>query len=464
MTSPSNSTFTSTAIELVKVSDLAPSPTNSRTHTKSQIQQLSTIIQRFGFISPICIDENNMILVGHGRVEAAKLLGREFAPCVRVEGLTDAEKRAYAIADNKIALRAGWDIEMLAGALKDLGELEFDLKLTGFDISEIDEIVLEAAEASPKPVRASDDQLPALPGDGQVVSRLGDHWTMGRHRLACGDAKDPGVVAALMGWDRADAAFLDFPYNRRIGGDVSGKGRIKHREFAQASGEMTREEFTAFLTESLVTVSGVSRPGAIIFGCMDWKHIVELTLAGEKAGLEEKNVCVWTKSNGGMGTFYRSQHELITVWKVAGAPHTNTFGLGEGGRSRTNVWQYAGANVFKAERAEELASHPTVKPVLLVMDAIRDVTHRGEIVLDTFAGSGTTLIAAHKVGRKARLVEIDPAYCDVIVRRWEKLTGKRAVLEATGEDFEATGARRGVGPSSGEAVVDTHAGSEGAAP
>jgi len=265
---------------------------------------------------------------------------------------------------------------------------------------------------------------------------MGDLWKLGRHKLICGDTRNTADLDQLLGNERADLVFTDPPYNVAIDGNVCGLGAVKHREFAFASGEMSPEQFTAFLTETLGNIAQRMRNGAIAFVCMDWRHMEELLRAGGAAFSELKNLVVWNKTNGGMGTFYRSKHELVFTFKVGDAPHTNTFGLGDGGRYRTNVWDYAGITSMGANRSEELAMHPTVKPVALIADAIRDCSRRGEIVLDGFGGSGSTLIAAEKSGRNARLIEYDPRYCDTIVRRWENLTGKRATLAATGQPFE----------------------------
>ena len=240
--------------------------------------------------------------------------------------------------------------------------------------------------------------------------------------------------------------FTDPPYNVPIDGHVCGLGRVRHREFAMGVGETAAEEFAAFLGVTLGHMAGHCRDGAILFLCMDWRHLEELSAAGRQAGLELKNVCVWNKSNGGMGSFYRSKHELVFVYKQGTAPHVNSFGLGDTGRYRTNVWDYPGISSIGASRSSEQAMHPTVKPVALVADAIRDCSRRGDIVLDPFAGSGTTLIAAQMTGRAARLIEFDPHYCDTIIRRFEAFTGKKAVLEETGQAFEdLLELRRGVG-------------------
>lgn len=354
-------------------------------------------------------------------------------PCVVLEDMSEAERRAYVLADNKLALDAGWDFEILAGELQGLIDLGFEVDLTGFSQPEIDLVIQEVQEASAKPDEPADYHPEPAP---EPVTRQRDLWPLGRHFLACGDAKDPAVIERLMAGRKADMVFTDPPYNVRIARNVRGLGRTKHREFSEASGEMSREQFTAFLAEAFAVAEKACQDGAIAFPCMDWRHLREVIAAGEGVFTELKNICVWSKTNGGMGTFYRSQHEMVLVWKVGTAPQTNTFGLGNKGRYRTNVWTYPGVNTFRAERMQELASHPTVKPVALVADAIRDVSNRGEVVLDIFGGSGTTLIAAEKTGRCARLIEVDPIYCDVIIRRWERLTGKNAILASTEETFE----------------------------
>ena len=424
-----------TAIEQISLEQLKAAPGNARTHSKQQISQIASSIRRFGFTNAVLIDDAGMILAGHGRVAAARELGMAQIPCVRLSQMSDAEKRAYVIADNKLALNAGWDVEILSTELEALAELEFDISLTGFDLGEVDQLLCDNADSSPQP-SAPEDEHPELGDPLQAISQPGDHWILGRHALVCGDAKDPVVLEKLMGDQRADMLFTDPPYNVPIQGHVSGLGRTQHREFAEAAGEMSVDQFIEFLERTLGAAANMCRDGAIAYVCMDWRHLREVLAAGYKTFSELKNVCVWAKTNGGMGAFYRSRHELVLVWKVGNAPHTNTFGLGDKGRYRTNVWSYPGVNTFKAGRMDELTSHPTVKPVALVADAIRDVTHRGELVLDVFGGSGTTLIAAQKTGRCARLAEIDPSYCDLIVRRWEKLTGKAAVHADSGQTFE----------------------------
>ena len=413
---------------------LRPYARNARTHSKQQIRQIADSIERFGFTNPVLVSEEDEIIAGHGRVAAAKLLGLSSVPTLRLSHLTDAERRAYILADNKLALNAGWDQEMLAIELQALIDLDFDTSLIGFSTTEVDLTLDLARDQRTDPKTASEDVIP--PMAHKAVCRVGDLWQLGRHRLICGDARDPETYERLMSGDRADLIFTDPPYNVPIDGHVCGGGRIRHREFAMGVGEMTVTSFTEFLTASLGAMANVARDGAIAFVCMDWRHMGELMAAGEAVFSELKNVCVWNKTNGGMGTFYRSKHEHIFVYKVGTAPHVNTFGLGDGGRYRTNVWDYPGISSMSHDRDTSLAMHPTVKPTALVADAIKDCSRRGGIILDGFAGSGTTLIAADSCGRTARIIEFDPLYCDVILRRYRAVSGKEPMRASDGRGFD----------------------------
>ena len=417
-----------------EVASLRPYARNARVHSKKQIKQIAASIDRFGFTNPVLVSDEGEIIAGHGRVEAAKLLGRKTVPTLALSHLSEAERKAYVLADNKLALNAGWDPEILAIELQGLIDLEFDVELTGFSLAEIDLTIDRAADADPSANDAPEDATPEI--GGAQVSRHGDLWQLGRHKLLCGDARNRDDFRTLMGEERADIVFTDPPYNVRIDGNVTGLGKVKHREFAFASGEMSEREFTSFLATTLGNVAVHLRDGGIAFVCMDWRHMGELLTAGRLAFTEFKNLIVWNKTNGGMGAFYRSKHELIFAFKQGTGPHTNSFGLGNTGRYRTNVWDYAGISSIGAGRAEELAMHPTVKPVAMIADALRDCSRRGEIMLDCFGGSGSTLIAAEKTGRSARLIEFDPVYCDTIIRRWQAYTGKHATLARSGERFE----------------------------
>ena len=363
-------------------------------------------------------------------MEAAKLLNFQELPTVRLSHLSEDEKRAYVLADNHLAEKAGWDREILAIELQHLIDIGFEVDLTGFGTAEIDLLMDDVAHGN-----AAEDAVPAYSKE-PAISQLGDLWLLGKHRLLCGDARQASSYERLMGSARADFVFTDPPYNVAVDGHVCGLGRIRHADFAMAFGEMSQEQFTTFLKDVFEHLSHHSQDGSIHQVCIDWRHLREMLDAGSAVYSELKNLCVWNKSNAGMGTFYRSKHELIFVWKNGTAPHINNFELGQHGRSRSNVWDYDGVNSLRAGRMEKLAMHPTVKPVALVADAIKDCSARGGTVLDPFAGSGTILIAAERTGRSARALEIDPGYVDVAIRRWQKFTGKTAVLAPLDESFE----------------------------
>ena len=430
-----------------RVDALTPYAQNARTHSKKQIRQIAESIKTFGWTNPILVDGAGGVIAGHGRIEAAKLLGIDKVPTIRLEDLTEAEVRAYVIADNKLAENAGWDRELLAIELQGLIELDtdFDITITGFEMPEIDILIGElevAVEDDPG------DEVPEV-SDGPSVTRAGDIWCVGKHRLLCGDALDPDSYTRLLDGAEAQMVFADVPYNLAIIGHVSGLGKVKHREFVMASGEMTEEEFTTFLTTAFRNLAAHSADGAIHFFFIDWRHLFELLSAARGVYSELKNLCVWNKTNGGMGSLYRSKHELVFVFKAGTAPHINNVELGRYGRYRTNVWDYAGVNSFGKDRDAELALHPTVKPVALVADAILDCSKRGGIILDAFAGSGTTLIAAEKTGRRGYGIELDPQYCDLIVKRLVAVAEVEAIHAASGKSFPEIARERTV-----DAAVD----------
>jgi DNA modification methylase len=421
-------------IEYTPVHELRAYPNNARTHSRKQLRQIANSIKKFGFCNPVLIDDAKQIIAGHGRVEAAKLLGIDAVPTCRLSHLSASDKRAYILADNRLAERAGWDKELLAIELQGLIELDVDIEVTGFEMAEIDVLLEDAREASGAP-NGPEDNVPEH-SPGPAVTHTGDLWVMGKHRLLCGDARDKAAYERLLEDAEAEFVFSDPPYNVAIDGHVCGLGRIQHREFAMGSGEMNEAEFTGFLRTVFDRLVENTVDGSIHQICMDWRHMPEMLAAGRRVYSELKNLCVWNKTNAGMGSFYRSKHELVFVWKSGSAAHINNFELGQHGRHRTNVWDYAGVNTMRAGRLEELAMHPTVKPVALVADAIKDCSRRGGLVLDPFCGSGTILIAAEHTGRKARALEIDPTYVDVAVRRWQAYAGKSAVLAGSGDTFE----------------------------
>jgi DNA modification methylase len=407
-------------IILEPVRDLKPSTRNARTHSKKQVNQIANSMVAFGWTYPILTDEQGNIIAGVGRYLAAQQLGLKKVPVIVISGLSDAEKRALSLADNKIAANSGWNRAVVAAELGELAtllpECNLNLEITGFEAAEVDALVADFGVAERDPA----DEIPTI--ERIAVSRNDDVWVLGDHRLVCGDAANDVHASALMGRERAAMVFADPPYNVQVA-SVVGRGKIKHREFTSASGEMSRDEFTRFLVSTLSLAAHYSREGSIHYVCMDWRHLSEALAAGNEVYTEQKNLVVWAKTNAGQGSFYRSQYELILVFKNGEGPHQNNIELGRHGRSRSNVWTYAGVNSFRAGRLDELSIHPTVKPVALVADAMRDCSRRGDIILDPFVGSGTTILAAERVGRRGYGLEIDPLYVDAAIRRWQDLPG-----------------------------------------
>ena len=444
--------FTRLQIIYQPVTAVAPYANNARTHSKKQTEQIAASMRKFGWTNPIIVDDQNMVIAGHGRLEAAKLLGMTEVPTVRLSGLTKAQVRAYIIADNRLAQLSGWDEKILALELQELLSFEndFDVGITGWDTGDIDVMI---AALEPEDEISPLDEVPQ-PEPGAAVTRLGDLWLIGVHRILCGNALEGPSYAALMGQEKARMVFTDQPYNVKISGHVSGLGKVKHREFPMASGEMSTAEFRAFNAGFMGLIVGYSVDGAIHFLCIDFRHVADVLESAAAIYGEVKNICVWVKTNGGMGSLYRSQHEFVCVLKVGSAPHVNNVELGKHGRYRTNVWNYAGVNSFGKGRDEALAMHPTVKPVALVADAIRDCSKRKDLILDCFAGSGTTLVAAHTTGRKGYGIELDPHYVDTIVRRMEAATGETARLAETGETFAEVQARRAGEPAAARPAAE----------
>lgn len=415
------------------VSEIKTNPRNARTHDKRQLKQIKESIEAFGFTNPLLVDERGVLIAGHGRLTAARSLNIETVPVIELAHLSDPQKRALMLADNKIALNAGWDMDVLANELSELSsiELDFDLELTGFDVADID-IIIGDAQAR-EDAQAEVAAVPA--NDMPVVAKPGELWLLGNHRVLCGNARRAADFAMLMGDRKADMVFTDPPYNVPIVGHVTGKGRARHREFHEASGEMSQTEFTDFLSDVMADCAASCRDAAISYVCMDWRHAGELLEAGQRVFDAYLNLCIWAKTNGGMGSLYRSQHELVFVFRKGKEQHRNNVQLGRFGRNRTNVWTYAGVNTFREGRMEELSAHPTAKPVAMIKDAILDVTKRGDVVLDPFLGGGATLMAAEQSGRVAYAMDIDPAYIDVALRRWRKETKEEPRRASDGRTF-----------------------------
>jgi DNA modification methylase len=417
-------------IELVAREKLKLRERNARQHSKRQVELLAANMQKFGFVGAVITDEFDNVLAGHGRLAAADLIGLRQIPRIRLCNLDEASKAAFALADNRLAELSGWDDEILKLELRELESLaDFDLEVTGFDTVDLDRLL----GPEPNPYADPDDNIPELRDELPAVSRRGDLWILGDHHAFCGDSLDIDDCSRVLSGDEVVQVFADPPYNLQIRGNVSSKD---FREFEKGSGEYSPAEFTDFLSKALANASKMSRDGAIFHVFMDWRHLREMLSAIDAAGLRLMNLCVWAKSSAGMGSFYRSQHELAFVLKKGTAPHINNFGLGARGRNRSNVWRYPSV-VHGARRgiSDPENGHPTPKPVAAVIDALKDCSKRGDVIFDPFSGSGTTVVAAERVGRRARLIEIDPHYVDLIVRRWQLLTGRSATLAGDGRSF-----------------------------
>jgi DNA modification methylase len=424
----------------VDLSDLRPSAQNARKHTNAQIRALARSIQAFGFAAPILADKHGNILAGHARFKAANLLALKQVPVVFLDHLTETQAKAYMLADNKLTDRSTWDEPKLAVQLKELSDLalEFEIEATGFESPEIDFRIQSLEDASDQ-----DDYFKF--STGSTVSLAGDVWHLGDHRIYCGTALHRASYAALFEGCQATTIFTDPPYNVKINGNAAGHGKTSYREFAMAVGEMSDAEFTDFLFTALSNASSNVVPGALIYACMDWRHMEEMLAAARASTLDLVNLCVWVKPNGRLGSFYKSRHELVFVFKSGKEAHQNNIQLGKFGRNRTNVWHYSTAGTSSRNAASaDTGVHPTVKPLLMVSDAILDCTQRNDIVLDPFLGSGTTLLAAERTGRRCFGIELDPIYVDTAIERWQRMTGRTA-LSPFGETFEFIKAKRGVG-------------------
>jgi len=428
-------------IEYCAPEALRPYSGNARTHDEEQIKVLMGSIRGFGFINPVLIDKDGVIVAGHGRVEAARRLGMTEIPVLRIEALTPDELRAYRLADNRIAELAGWDSEILAIELQHLSEVELDfgIEVTGWTNVEIDAAILDGKADEEEDADPAD----AVPAVGKIaVSRLGDMWLMGKHRLLCGSALEASSFNRLLGDEKAVLICQDPPWNIAVK-SISGSGKTQHREFLMASGEMSDEEYRAFIETQLARNIECAVPGAVIQSFIDWRGVEKVITAGISLGLELLNVLVWHKGHGSFGSPWRSAHELIVCFKVPSAPIKDRVRMGKHGRIRSNVLEVPGMGSFGKGRMEALESHPTSKPVALVTELIRDVTDRGDIVLDSFMGSGSCLLSADRSGRIARGIELDPLYVDVIVRRWQDHTGEDAILEGDGRSFAEIAEARG---------------------
>jgi len=429
-------------VTYLRVTSLKPDPRNPRIHTDKQVRQIAQSIESFGFNVPVLIDEQQKVIAGHGRLMAARKLGWHTVPAIKLGHLTESQRAAFLIADNRLTETSSWDERLLGEQLKILSELEldFELEAIGFETPQID-LLIDSLNAVPE--ADPDDRVPEL--SESAVTAVGDLWQLGKHRVLCGDSLSTVSYKQLMGDEKADLVITDPPYNVVIDGHASGNGSVHHREFAMASGEMSSTEFTDFLRKAMRAARNHSTAGSLAYYFMDWRHMREILSAGHEVYAQLLNLCVWAKNNGGMGSFYRSAHELVFLFKNGIESNRNNIQLGKFGRYRTNVWNYPGANSFSRSHSEGnlLALHPTPKPVALIADAIKDCTARGDLILDPFLGSGTAVIAAERVGRRCYGLELDARYVDITIRRWQKHTKLEAVHAESGATFNSKDNQRG---------------------
>jgi DNA modification methylase len=421
-------------IVYVPLGELRSPARKVRMRDPAHVREVAATISALGFCNPILIGKNNVVIDGEVRLEAAKLLSLGRTPCLRVGHLSEDEQRLLRLAVNRLGEKGQWDLDELKIEFEELILADAPIEISGFSLDEIDQIVIGDDEDAI-------EQGPLAPDPGAVaIARLGDMFQLGPHRVICGDARDAAVFRLLMDGDPAARLVLtDEPYNVKIAGHVTGGA---YREFAMASGEMSNEEFLGFNIDWIEPVAAYLCDGGVFGTFIDWRGLPTVHSAATQLGLAPLNLIVWAKTNAGMGSLYRSQHELLPLFKKGDAPHVNNVELGKRGRWRSNVWTYPGASSLGSDARRGLQDHPTVKPTAMLKDALLDLTDRGEIVLDPFLGSGSTLVAADKAGRVCRGVELDPLYVDVIIRRYEAVTGDTAVLTETGERFADRAARR----------------------
>lgn len=422
----------SLSVQRVPIESLRPGETPVRRHPKKQFAKILKSLEAFGQVTPVLATPDGEIIDLELVWRALKANGATHINVIFVADKSPHEIKALRLALNRTALDAVWDDENLRGVLNDLFDNNFDLDLTGFDAPEIDHYLnLDIPKAN---VEENGSDIPPI--EATAISVPGIIWALGDHRIGCGSATDQAFVSRVLNGRSANVCFVDPPYNIKVDGFITGKGRHRHREFIQGAGEMSGDEFFALLRNSLLVLKRSSTSTALVYACIDWRHVMEMTVAGRACEMPLYTICVWTKTNGGMGGIYRNAHELVCVFRAGAEKPLDNVALGRHGRNRTNVWSYPGMSSFGRDRDALLGSHPTVKPVGMIADALRDVTKRGEIVLDTFLGSGSTLMAAQETGRICCGVELDPLYVDVAIRRWQNATGRDAVLAETGERFD----------------------------
>ena len=421
--------MTNLKITVAPIGDLATYSNHTRSHSKAKIAKLAKLINEFGFLIPVLVDaDKKEIITGHARILAALELGLQEVPTITIDHLNAAQIKAFRIADNKITEGSDWNMDRLKSELLELRGLDFDLSLTAFELPEIDLIILDD-----KGLNDDDEVVPTPPENPIVVT--GDVFQLGKHRIACIDCRDSESVSSALDGKSADLVVTDPPYNVRINGHVLSHTK-SHSEFAMASGEMSKREFTNFLSSVFGVFADISREGSLHYHFIDHKHIEEMLDAGASAYDDRLNICVWSKTNAGMGSLYRSQHEFCCLFKKGTEPHTNNVQLGKFGRHRSNIWSYPGMNTFSHDRDELLAAHPTVKNTQMIADIILDASHLEEIVFDGFLGSGTTLLAAEQTGRVCYGTEIEPKFVEVSITRFQSISDEPVIHIDTGLTFD----------------------------
>lgn len=408
-----------------KVENLKPNPKAPKQHPKAQIEDLKMSITEYGMVLPLLVDENMKIISGHAVFIAAQELGFTEVPIVKAKHLTKAQKCALTIALNKISEKSIWNVPLLRESYDLLIEENFDIRKTGFETGELEFLILNEASDEENESDPADD----LPDENEILRKVnaGDLYGLGANRLLCGDSLKQESYDVLLGEDRAQMILSDFPFNVPINHHVCGNGKIKHREFKMASGEMSPEEFIEFLKIAMGHLIKYSIDNSLHYIFADWRHVLEFSIAG-KLYPKFKNICIWNKLVGGQGSGYRSQYEMVFLYQNGKGKYINNIQLGKFGNYRTNVWDFKGVHVSNPENKDDLRFHPTCKPVKMLRSAILDATNPNDIVLDNFSGSGSTILACEDTHRKCYAIEIDELYCDTAIFRWEQLTGKKAVL------------------------------------
>ena len=415
-------------LQLVDINLIALKLKSLRKHSKKQLQKLKNAIIKVGYVNPILLDEKHNIIAGELRLLAAKELGFTQIPAIILENLTPEEADAISILDNRIAEDGEWNFGNLKEEIEKLMKFDITFEDLGFDTVDYDEIFLINDSDESKVHNSDNEDESWLDANIPPKVKFGDLWRLGDHFVYCGDSLLVRSFEILMQGELAQIVITDPPYNCKINGHVCGLGKTKHDEFAMASGEMTETEFAEFISKFMQHLIKFSIDGSLHYLFMDWAGLNTLLTQGKRHYTELKNIAVWNKLIGGMGALYRSQHEMIPIFKNGKAKHQNHIKLGKNGRYRTNIWDYPGIRATNPSSLELLKLHPAVKAVPMLHDILLDSSSKNDIVLDCFGGSGSTLLAAERCKRRARLIEISPRYVDVTIYRWEKETGKTAKL------------------------------------